>query len=92
MAAQAGLQVAMYPHHGFHVARIEYALRVAQKAGRPNLGIVFNLCHWLRSGDEANMAERLHEALPLMRMVSINSEVGLLVAALGQAVRTIRGD
>jgi sugar phosphate isomerase/epimerase len=72
MAAQSGLQVALYPHHGFHVARIEDALRLVQKAGRPNAGIVFNLCHWLRSGDEANMAARLKEALPLMRMVSIN--------------------
>ena len=72
MAAQAGLKVALYPHYGFHVARIEDALRVREKVGRPNLGIVFNLCHWLRSGDEANMAARLKEALPHTLMVSIN--------------------
>jgi sugar phosphate isomerase/epimerase len=72
MAAQAGLRVALYPHYGMHVARIEDALRVREKAGRSNLGIVFNLCHWLRSGDEANMAGRLTEALPYLFMVSIN--------------------
>lgn len=71
-AAQAGLQVALYPHYGFHVARIEDALRLIAKANRPNLGLVFNLCHWLRSGDEANLAARLKEALPHTMMVSIN--------------------
>lgn len=72
MAGRAGLQVALYPHYGCHVARVEDALRVREKVGRPNVGIVFNLCHWLRSGDEANMVARLREALPRMLMVSIN--------------------
>ena len=72
MAAQAGLKVALYPHYGMHVARVEDALRVREKVGRQNLGIVFNLCHWLRSGDEANEAARLKEAIPHTLMVSIN--------------------
>jgi sugar phosphate isomerase/epimerase len=72
MAAQAGLKVALYPHFGFHVARTEDALRVIEKVGRPNLGIVFNLCHWLKSGDEANLNLRLKEAMPHLLMVSIN--------------------
>jgi sugar phosphate isomerase/epimerase len=72
MAAQADLKVALYPHYGFHVARIEDAPRVREKAARPNLGIVFNLCHWLRSGDEANRNARLDQALPHVMMVSIN--------------------
>lgn len=71
-AAEAGLKVALYPHHGFHAARIEDALRLIAKAGRPNLGLVFNLCHWLKSGDEPNMAARLREALPHTLMVSVN--------------------
>jgi sugar phosphate isomerase/epimerase len=72
MAAQADLKVALYPHFGMHVARIEDALRLCERAGRPNLGIVFNLCHWLRSGDEVNMGVRLKQALPHTLMVSIN--------------------
>lgn len=71
-AAAAGLKVALYPHYGFHVARIEDALRLIAKANRPNLGLVFNLCHWLKSGDEPNLAARLKEALPHTLMVSIN--------------------
>jgi len=72
MAADSGLKVALYPHYGFHVARIEDALRVREQVGRPNLGVVFNLCHWLKSGDEANLAGRLKQALPYTMMVSIN--------------------
>jgi sugar phosphate isomerase/epimerase len=72
LAAKAGLKVALYPHYGFHIARIEDALRLIQKANRPNLGLVFNLCHFLRSGDEANLQTRLREALPHTLMVSIN--------------------
>jgi len=72
LAARAGLNVALYPHYGMHIARIEDALRVVEKVDRGNLGIVFNLCHWLRSGDEANLNLRLKQALPHIMMVSIN--------------------
>jgi len=72
MAADAGLRVAIYPHYGMHIARIEDALRICQEVNRPNVGIVFNLCHWLRSGDEANMIPRLQQALPRLLLVSIN--------------------
>ena len=72
MAAESGLKVALYPHFGYYVARIEDALRIRKMAGRDNVGLVFNLCHWLRSGDEPNMAVRLKEALPYTFMVSIN--------------------
>jgi sugar phosphate isomerase/epimerase len=72
MAAEAGLQVALYHHYGFHMARVEHALRLREFIDRPNVGIVFNLCHWLRSGDEANMRTRLAEAVPHTRLVLIN--------------------
>lgn len=72
LAARAGLRVALYPHFGFHVARIEDALRIREKVDRKNVGIIFNLCHWLRSGDEANLDLRLRQAKPHLLMVSIN--------------------
>jgi sugar phosphate isomerase/epimerase len=72
MAAESGLKVALYPHYGFYAARVEDVLRLREKAGRQNVGIFFNLCHWLRSGDERNMLQRLKEALPHTLMVSIN--------------------
>lgn len=72
LAAAAGLKVALYPHYDFHMARIEDALRLKEKVGRPNVGIVFNLCHWLRSGDEANLDMRIDQALSSTLMVLIN--------------------
>lgn len=72
MAAAAGLQVALYPHYGMHVARLEDALRLRENVARPNVKIIFNLCHWLRSGDEANLDERLRMVAPHLAMVNIN--------------------
>src|ERR1039458_8314934 len=48
-AEDAGLRVALYPHAGFFVQRVEDAVRLAEKVNRKNLGVTFNLCHWLRS-------------------------------------------
>ena len=72
MAAESGLRVALYPHYGMHMARIEDALRLREMAGKSNVGMVFNLCHWLRSGDEANLTARLQQAGPYLDLVLIN--------------------
>jgi sugar phosphate isomerase/epimerase len=72
MAAASGLRVALYPHIGMYVGRIEDALRVAKNVDRPNVGVSFNLAHFLAAKDEPNLDERLSEALPHLFMVSIN--------------------
>jgi sugar phosphate isomerase/epimerase len=72
MAAEAGLRVALYPHHGFWVERVEDAIRVAKKVNRKNVGVTFNLCHWLRVDDESNMESLIKSAMPHLFVVSIN--------------------
>ena len=72
MAAKSGLRVAIYPHYGMHVARPEDALRIIEKVQRPNVGLVFNLCHWLRSGDEPNLDLRLKPVMPHLYLVTIS--------------------
>jgi sugar phosphate isomerase/epimerase len=42
MAAASGLRVALYPHIGLFVGRIEDALRVVRNVYRPNVGVSFN--------------------------------------------------
>jgi sugar phosphate isomerase/epimerase len=72
LAAASGLRVVLYPHVGFSVERVEEALKIRQLADRPNVGVTFNLAHFLAIGDEPNLDRRLREALPYLQMVSIN--------------------
>ncbi len=72
MADEAGLRVALYPHTGFWLEKVEDAIRVAKKVDRKNVGITFNLCHWLRTEDEKNMRSLIISAMPHLFVVSIN--------------------
>ena len=72
MAAEAGLRVALYPHHGFWVERVEDAVRVVKKVNKKNVGVTFNLCHWLMVDDEKNMESLIKSAMPHLFVVSIN--------------------
>ncbi|TVS14299.1 MAG: hypothetical protein EA424_19935 [Planctomycetaceae bacterium] len=62
-AATTGQRVVLYPHVGDWVERIGDAVRVARKVDRPNLGAMFNLCHWLR----VEYPDSLEEALDLRK-------------------------
>ena len=72
LAAEAGLRVALYPHAGFWVERVEDAVRVVKKVARKNVGVTFNLCHWLKVDDEKTMLARLDLAMPHLSVVTIN--------------------
>lgn len=72
VAARNGLKVALYPHVNFHTDTMDATLRVMRKAGRPNIGICFNLCHFLRLNDEADLERTLREVAPHLMLVSIN--------------------
>ena len=71
MAREAGLRVAMYPHTGLYVARVEDAARLAGMAGCKNLGVTFNLCHWLKV-DGKDLDATLKAAQPFLFCVTIN--------------------
>ncbi len=72
LAARAGLEVVLYPHVGCYVETVEDALRLAKKVGRPNVGMSFNLCHFLKTDDEKNLEAVLKKSAPHMKLVSIN--------------------
>jgi len=72
IATASGLRVALYPHVGDYVARVEDAVRVAKKVDRRNVGATFNLCHWLRLDDENTMKPLLKLAMPYLFVVTIN--------------------
>lgn len=72
MAADAEVRIALYPHYAFWLERMEDAVRVAERVNRPNVGVTFNLCHWLRVDDEKNMLPLIQSAMPYLYVVSIN--------------------
>jgi len=72
MADASGLRVALYPHTGFYVATVADAVRVTESVGRENVGVSFNLCHFLKQNDEADLRECLEAAAPHLSLVSIN--------------------
>ena len=71
LAKDSGAQLLLYPHQGSWVERIEDAERVAEKVNRPNVGVMFNLCHWLRVDKQRDYKPLLVQAMPRLWAISI---------------------
>lgn len=70
--AANGVTLALYPHAGMWLARVDDALRVADRLNRADVGVTFNLCHWLKvEGTERDPVPVLKAALPRLRFVTI---------------------
>ncbi len=72
LARGSGSQLLLYPHVGCWVERIEDSVRVAAKVDRPNVGAMFNLCHWLRVDKRREYKPLLKAAMPRLWAVSLN--------------------
>ena len=71
-AKESGAQLLLYPHQGSWIERVEDSVRVADKVDRPNVGVMFNLCHWLRVDRGRDYRPLLRKAMPRLWAVSIN--------------------
>jgi len=72
-ARTKGVKISLYPHAGFWAAQFETCVRVASKVDDPNLGVTFNLCHWLKvEGSERDPLPLLKEALSRLNFITIN--------------------
>lgn len=71
LAEPAGIRVALYPHAEYWVERIEDAVRLAGQVNHENLGVTFNLCHWLKV-DGQELEARLDLAKPRLFVVTLN--------------------
>lgn len=71
LAEPAGVRVALYPHAGFWVERVDDGVRVARQVDRKSVGVTFNLCHWLKV-DGQELDARLEAAMPYLFVVTIN--------------------
>ncbi len=72
LAQDSGAQLLLYPHQGSWIERIEDSMRVAEKVDRANVGVMFNLCHWLRVDKSRDYKPLLKQAMPRLWAVSIN--------------------
>ena len=87
-AQKSGLKVVLYPHAGFYIDRIGDAVRVAKKTGRENVGVMFNLCHFLNVEPKSDLKAALENAKPLLWRASISgAEVG--ARSWGQLIQTL---
>ena len=71
-AYKNGVSVALYPHADFWLEKIDDAVRVAEKTNRRNVGVTFNLYHWLKTDSPANMEQAVKKALPYLFVATIN--------------------
>lgn len=72
VARGAGVKVSLYPHAGFWAERVERCVRLARGVGDPDLGVTFNLCHWLKvEGSERDALPELQAAAPWLQFVTI---------------------
>ena len=73
LAQPLGVKIALYPHTGFWIERVEDAMRVAAKVNRDDVGVTFNLCHWLKvEGSERDPLPVIKAAMPKLMFVTIN--------------------
>jgi sugar phosphate isomerase/epimerase len=74
MAKKSNLQVAIYPHYGFYVERTDHALALVKEINRKNVGLTFNLCHWLATtsqSERSTLKPHLKELSPSLKMITI---------------------
>lgn len=69
-AEKAGLRVVLYPHSNFYVDTVGDGLRIAKASGCQNVGVAFNLCHFLKVEPKSDLRKTLEEAKPLLWSVS----------------------
>lgn len=71
-AKDYGVKIAFYPHSNFWVEKVGDGVRLAKKINNPNVGAVFNLCHYLKKDDKEMIEQNIKNALPYLFLVSIN--------------------
>lgn len=71
MAAESDVQIALYPHIWFYVSIMEDGLRLIEKADRPNIGITFNLPHFLRQKKADQLETLLKKSAEHLKVVTL---------------------
>lgn len=67
-----GVRLAIYHHVNIWCERADHAARIAKRCDRDNLGICFNLFHWLRTDPKGDISILARSSLPDTFAVTIN--------------------
>ena len=68
-----GIDLVLYPHTGDWVETCSDAVRVAGKVNQPGrVGVMFNLCHWMKADDNRDLGAVLKQAEPWLKAVSLS--------------------
>lgn len=71
-AGRADLEVVLYPHANFYTDTVKKVSELCRAADRDNLGISFNLCHFLAQNDQADVEKTLRAVAPDLRLVQLS--------------------
>ena len=72
LAAAAGLRISVYNHVGNWAESVPFALKIVKKANHPQVGVNFNLCHWLAVDGDKDYHAVLRAAGEKIFVVTIN--------------------
>ncbi|HEX5051271.1 MAG TPA: methyltransferase domain-containing protein [Planctomycetota bacterium] len=96
-ADAAGVEIALYPHHGLWLETTEDALRLCARINDAHLGVCFNLCHFLRTSDASDPAPLLARCGSRLFAVTVNGadvageDWTTLIRPLGEGDFDLRG-
>jgi sugar phosphate isomerase/epimerase len=72
LAAPAGVKVSLYPHTGYWMEHFAHAAGVAKTVDRKEVGITFNLCHWLKVEGDVDPMPVISKEAARLQFVTIN--------------------
>lgn len=93
LAAASGLRVSIYHHQGDWTESFLHAMEIVKKADRRNVGVNFNLCHWLMIDGDKDYRPVLRDNADKIFAVTLNgAKVGAKSWTNGLILPLDRGD
>lgn len=72
VAAEAGLRISLYHHVNDWTESLLHAVRLVRRVDHPQVGVNFNLCHWLKIDGDRDYRPVLRENADKLFAVTIN--------------------
>lgn len=72
-----GVSIVLYPHSNDWLEKASDGVRLAKKINRPGeVGVMFNLCHWMKADPNRDLRAVLTEAKPWLMAISLSGSDG----------------